>query len=511
MLIDSLTKIYQMKKIYYLFSVLLLIISCQKENLNESEIEETSTSNEIKHSIISIEEVKKNKKVISSLNKFKKLTVNKSSSKSNDKFKVIESSIKFIQKGDYHSYTFLISNNSASNNIQNLLLSLQNDGSYKSLLITYHLSPEEMRDYSLGGKVNFSTKTTIRPIDLNAEFFNPNIFNKSIECFEYVVTVSQATGWNILVLEEVPCESSTGGGGTGGGFGDDPDPYDPPPSGTGGGGSGGGSGTGTGETIEGCTTDADGNCIGDITSPLVIYETVVTVGNKLGIYNNSSDLGQWLYTQATNYEIVSLNNFLAENEDNLEAKAFAIEAATAFMNDGEVDFEETYIYTETTDDSFVFQGSKELIPNPLVLLNGSEISITYGTTNDNINANQPVSIDLINGMKFAIQNANSNLSASDQITNIYIMATTNGHGTTGTSNHLKATAVDISRINGQKMALTGLTEQIKELQKAMDNYDHVRENFGPSFKHKYSMESDSWNYNHPVKGHKDHIHFSVRR
>ena len=48
-------------------------------------------------------------------------------------------------------------------------------------------------------------------------------------------------------------------------------------------------------------------------------------------------------------------------------------------------------------------------------------------------------------------------------------------------------------------------------QNAMDNFQYIRENFGPHFKHKYSIETNTWNYNHPVSGHKDHIHIAVRR
>lgn len=180
------------------------------------------------------------------------------------------------------------------------------------------------------------------------------------------------------------------------------------------------------------------------------------------------------------------------------------------MDSGEVDFEEAYIPIETPDNNYVYQGSKELIQNPLSFSNDTQISITFGTTNDNINSNQPVAIDLIGGMKYAIEQANSNLSASNQITSIYISASTNGHGTTGSSNHLKATAVDISRLNGNKMALTGVISQIIELQKAMDNYEYVRENFGRYFKHKYFIGTNSWNYEFPVGGHKDHIHISTR-
>ncbi len=61
------------------------------------------------------------------------------------------------------------------------------------------------------------------------------------------------------------------------------------------------------------------------------------------------------------------------------------------------------------------------------------------------------------------------------------------------------------------MIMTGVTNQIIELQKSFDNFTHIRENFGPYFKHKYDLYSQTWNYNHPVGGHKDHIHISVRK
>ena len=170
-----------------------------------------------------------------------------------------------------------------------------------------------------------------------------------------------------------------------------------------------------------------------------------------------------------------------------------------------------YIETLTPDDNFDFQATKQLISNPLILSNGVEISIGFGTTNsDNKSANQEVATDLVDGIKYAIEQANSNLPLSEQITSIYIMATTNGKHS-ATSNHPKGTAVDISRINGVKMINSGLTNQIMELQEAFDNFTYIRENFGPYFKHKYIRSANTWNYNHPVGGHKDHIHIAVRR
>lgn len=60
------------------------------------------------------------------------------------------------------------------------------------------------------------------------------------------------------------------------------------------------------------------------------------------------------------------------------------------------------------------------------------------------------------------------------------------------------------------MINTSFTNQIIELEKAFDSFEYIRENFVPFFKHKYSVESDTWNYSYPVGENQDHIHFSVR-
>tara|TARA_R110001583_G_scaffold147991_2_gene299977 strand:- start:6137 stop:7702 length:1566 start_codon:yes stop_codon:yes gene_type:complete len=206
-----------------------------------------------------------------------------------------------------------------------------------------------------------------------------------------------------------------------------------------------------------------------------------------------------------------IQDFLLLNYFSSEAEAFAKSAIDAMMSGDKVNFDEAFIETSTPDDSYVYQGPTQLISNPLVLDNGDQISVSFGTTDsDNINANQLVSVDLVNAIKFAIESANSNLSSSEKIISIYIMATTNGKHSS-TSNHSNGTALDISRINGDKMALSGITNQIKELQKAFDGFIFIRENFGPYFKHKFNNANNTWNYSYPVGGHKDHIHVSVRR
>ena len=228
-------------------------------------------------------------------------------------------------------------------------------------------------------------------------------------------------------------------------------------------------------------------------------------------FSDNLEITSWL--QNNKHKAGSLASYLKDEQGNCvnENLDFGIPALEAMMNEDEVDFDELYIETLSPDDNYDYQGSKQLITNPLILSNGNEISIEFGKTrSDGLSANQEVATELVNGIKFALEEANNNLSSTEQINSIYIMATTNGkHGST--SNHPKGTAVDISRINGKKMILTGLNNQIIELQKAFDNFDYIRENFGPYFKHKYEKASNTWNYYHPVGGHKDHIHVSIRR
>jgi len=253
-------------------------------------------------------------------------------------------------------------------------------------------------------------------------------------------------------------------------------------------------------------------------------------------------IAQWLINEANTNQLQQIANFLndhrfkirdeypllnVDGSDGFEpadsptastgyaisefAKGFALLAIEALKRGSQVNFEELYIEELTPDDNYIYDGPKELIPNPLVLDNGDLINITFGVTNsDNQSADQEVATLLIEGLKFALNSANNNLPTEEKITTIHIFATTNGEHGSPNSNHYKGTAVDISRINGVKMAVSGLTQQIIELQEAMDNFPNIRENFGPHFKHKYSVETGTWNFNHNVGGHQDHIHFSVR-
>jgi hypothetical protein len=75
------------------------------------------------------------------------------------------------------------------------------------------------------------------------------------------------------------------------------------------------------------------------------------------------------------------------------------------------------------------------------------------------------------------------------------------------SRHTQQKAVDISRINGIRIADgygrdPAVTDIVQRLQEEFEKLPGRRENFGPHLQLKHGKP-------YPVKGHHDHIHFSV--
>ncbi|PWL39553.1 hypothetical protein DKG77_01585 [Flagellimonas aquimarina] len=190
---------------------------------------------------------------------------------------------------------------------------------------------------------------------------------------------------------------------------------------------------------------------------------------------------------------------------------------------------------------------------PVITYKGNKVDVNFGITeSDSLNANQKVKPILIDALTEVLTETNRNLDRikAPLIKSIYIKATTNGnHGKS--SNHYSGNAVDISRINGEYMINYGyslilfmsnlqkieladslmkkdsekedmvyLYQRILQLQVAMQNYKYRRENFGPIIRTKLRREKLKKNekdskransFSYKVKGHFDHVHFSVRK
>lgn len=142
---------------------------------------------------------------------------------------------------------------------------------------------------------------------------------------------------------------------------------------------------------------------------------------------------------------------------------------------------------------------KKHIPECIQIDNGSEISIEFGTTSDGKSSDQAISPCAIDALASALDCA----SEDHTINSIYISSTTNGVHSPK-SNHSRALAIDISRINGKRMALMNAQELalVGKIQDCLEEYGGIRENFGPSLKKKLNED-----YN--VPNHDDHVHMSV--
>lgn len=199
-----------------------------------------------------------------------------------------------------------------------------------------------------------------------------------------------------------------------------------------------------------------------------------------------------------------LLSFLETNGKSAENKAF-IYWATEYLNiNSNANFSDLYENNQGggEDEDFDINllnqpQTVELMPTSINLNNGQTVRLIFGITQDGKSALQKVNKKLI----VALQNALDNLPQNITINSLFIAASTNGvHGPN--SNHPRGIALDISRINGIKMISSGITPEIISLQQSLDNLPNIRENFGPSFKHKNGLP---WT----ISDHQDHIHFSI--
>jgi hypothetical protein len=109
---------------------------------------------------------------------------------------------------------------------------------------------------------------------------------------------------------------------------------------------------------------------------------------------------------------------------------------------------------------------------------------------------------MLDGLKHCIR---AWIAPGHILTTIYISSAFDSH--TFPSRHMQHKAVDVSRVNGTKIAIgypqAGSVKAIVDaIQDAFECYMHKRENFGPHLKKKAGQP---WS----VAGHNDHIHLSV--
>lgn len=128
-------------------------------------------------------------------------------------------------------------------------------------------------------------------------------------------------------------------------------------------------------------------------------------------------------------------------------------------------------------------------------LNGVTIEFAASVVND-------VDQRLIDGLARCID---PQIASGHALSRVYVSSAFDSHRLP--SRHMQHKAVDISRINGTKIAIgyprdDTIKAIVDAIQDAFETYAHKRENFGPHLKKKLSR-------NWVVAGHGDHIHLSV--
>lgn len=273
-----------------LFGVSLVIISCQKDDFEPDQKQLTDTNQlglTVQRGIKP--DLSSNKDLLSKIDDInKKARSNRGSSRevynAEMDFYVNTEEANYVEYGSYHSYTFPVYRNEDNGLIENLFLSLQSDGTYKSVLTQYNLTTEEIENYKNGIEVDLTDK--INGIMIDDIGYTNNIMNRSDSCVQvytesychnsagHVIIddgevhgqgdpltcdTSQAS-WDVTVYDFSFCEMNSGGGGGGTTSGTGTGPDSSNDTGTGPGGiSGTGTGPGSGDPDDNTGDNSNGN------------------------------------------------------------------------------------------------------------------------------------------------------------------------------------------------------------------------------------------------------------
>ena len=288
--------------------------NCDNDSDNQL-IDESLIAAQLTGEIISKEDIgKKSPNILSIVNDLKYNKEGSLVSKS-EAFEIIDEHAKYLQYGDYESYTFPIQREASEfSGLENLLISKQKDGSYKPILVVYNVDALEMEQLQNGENIDLTGKIGFKTIDFDIDevITSKSDLEDAINscpdgaCCNIEKQESQATGWDIWVAVIVDCpetidagDSASGGGtssgnsgNSGGGTSNNPSEGTPnSPSG----------GTPSGEpgspSSGGEPGDLCADCLGDFTSPVPIPASIILM-NELGISYSTVE-GRWLDSHVT--------------------------------------------------------------------------------------------------------------------------------------------------------------------------------------------------------------------
>jgi hypothetical protein len=354
------------------------VFSCQKEDDSFIKQEHTSQTSKTKYSITKIDyqTVQQNNRLVNSITKIKEQTGTKGSSTQN---RLVHSSAygfyidtdvaTYMENanGSYHSYTFPIFRDNPTIALENLLFSLQEDGTYKVSIVSYDITESE-REALLNRQyidlTNKIAKEDIDGLELVDDVFNKEVqtsFTWSYVCecdiSEHIGGVDPNTG-NLCncVGIQISITNGTGenkDGNNPGGFPDNnenpheyPDNSDVPD---------GENNPGGGVPDSPTTTEEEA------TTPVVTIPYAQNLIDCFGLddYENANlDVSEWIYESDNFFQMRDVSSYVDRNNCSTEAQSFAMEAIEAML-EGEVDSLQEYI-------SFELQN--ELLESPFKLV-----------------------------------------------------------------------------------------------------------------------------------------------
>lgn len=341
MKINSLSKI-----VILIVGISLTFTNCEKNSLDHQESESMDIStNKYQLTDIDYDKIEENANLLNKLKTIgnsitlsgKSTKINISSSEG-EMFTINMQNVKYLENidGTYHSYTFLVEGDFENEFLNNLVVSLQPDGSYKFILASYNLTPEE-RIELINGNLDIDLKDKVSYKILDNEIdLNQILDSKEMEIACVNILISYCT-WNNhpggVEADGSPCPKQAFAnkqscsqvvGGTGGtDYG----------------------GESTGETGGGgsnTTTDKDYN--DEVT---VINVKEFSYSKYIIDYYNISDQETKATLEISETFSRSLYDYLKRKRYSQESEIFGEKALQEWLSGAKIDFEEEIIYDKS--------------------------------------------------------------------------------------------------------------------------------------------------------------------
>lgn len=309
-----------------LFGISILLWNCEKND----EIIQSTDNNNFSVRRINTQEIEQNSALTVQISEIRNVfnptnNSNGLANRQNTTYDIDINEANYIEYGDgsYHSYTFAIENQSNNHNLENIILSLQDDGTYKAFLTTYTFTEEERLQFNNGEDINLSDRSTIEEID----YSDLNIANRSsVSCSYEKVEIdvevacsidgcweSQYTTWTTITVWGLVCTG--GGGGSGNG-------------------NTGPSGLNTGGVFNPSNPFPNGINDSTITTP-INPDGTSAVANILTNFLQpqlTTAQSRWINSHSNSAEVQALFDFLNDNQSSVDAQALVIKAIDFFLN-----------------------------------------------------------------------------------------------------------------------------------------------------------------------------------